>query len=116
MFPSQINSLSSQRSTIMKNKILMDTRAILAKRWPESVYLIDKMSVKAQEDKAYATAFSEYLESGGTLALRDLVTDWEVLADDAIGGYTLDFSLDVAALDAAHFAAIDSQHARSARI
>ena len=82
------------------------TRAILAERWPKSVYLFDKMSQKADVCKAYATEFSEYLESGGTLTLRSLVTEWRVMSQDAIGGYSLEFFGDICAIDSAHFHAL----------
>lgn len=86
----------------MKSK----TREFLVKRWPESVYLFDKMSEKAEICNAYATEFSEYLETGGTLTLRSLVSEWSVMSQDAVGGYTLAFFNDVCAIDSAHFRAL----------
>lgn len=86
--------------------IIENTKAILAERWPESSYLFEKMVEKANECADYAVVFTEYVEAGGTLALRRLVSDWEKMANDAIGGYTLAFSNDVAAIDSAHFSAL----------
>lgn len=87
------------------SKILEDTKTYLTNNWPKSSYLLENMIAKAEACEQYASEFNDYIELGGTLALRRLVSDWKVMADDAIGGYSVAFTNDVMALDTAHFRA-----------